>query len=84
MGIILPFQGYSSLLITSSLNTECGETTREMGCLSGLGFLRTCIGYILIVSKEQLLQSIELVELQLQITNNWWNEMVLCDICHRF
>ena len=28
-----------------------------MGCLSGLGFFRTYIGYILIVSKEQLLQS---------------------------
>ena len=57
MGIILPFQGYSSLLMTSSLNTECGETTRETGCLSGLGFSHTCIGYILIVSKEELLQS---------------------------
>ena len=28
-----------------------------MGCLSGFGFFRTYIGYILIVSKEQLLQS---------------------------
>ena len=45
--------------MTSSLNIECGQTTRKTGCLSGLGFFRTYIGYILIVSKEQLLQSME-------------------------